>query len=352
MDFALSVEQGDLGAAERAWLTRNDPLAAWRAAGEPAVVPISPSSRAHAVQAGVGSLLTTAMGATNVDLYVLAEAHGWAGSELPVAELAVAGRLVEIIETNVGGSVAGADDLGIPVPISGGRVSVDVDGRLVLRATSVPVTGVVGADHVVVLARLPDGADVAAVLPLASVGVRPLATLDLLRSWVRVDVDVTLAADRWVRLPDGVAQHVRDQLTCFRGADALGAAERLLSMTVGYAKQRSQFGQVIGSFQAIKHRCADMALTVEAGRSVLWAAAAALDADDPVMRTQLVSAAAAYVGGGASRVAQSALQIHGGIGFTWEHDVHLLLRRIKVDELLGCAGPTHRRRLAGAVAAR
>jgi alkylation response protein AidB-like acyl-CoA dehydrogenase len=87
-----------------------------------------------------------------------------------------------------------------------------------------------------------------------------------------------------------------------------------------------------------------MALSTEAARAALWAAAVALD-DDTDTRSAAVSAAAAYAGDGTSTTAQTALQVHGGIGFTWEHDLHLLLRRIKVDELLDGTVSFHRRRL-------
>jgi alkylation response protein AidB-like acyl-CoA dehydrogenase len=90
-----------------------------------------------------------------------------------------------------------------------------------------------------------------------------------------------------------------------------------------------------------------MTLQTEASRSSLWAAAVALDDNDPARRALAVSAAAAYGGDATSTVASIALQVHGGIGFTWEHDLHLLTRRIKVDELLNGSVGWHRRRLAG-----
>jgi alkylation response protein AidB-like acyl-CoA dehydrogenase len=145
---------------------------------------------------------------------------------------------------------------------------------------------------------------------------------------------------------------LRDALAVHRAFDALGAAARLLEMTVAYAGQREQFGAPIGSFQAVKHHCADMVLAVEASRASLWAAALALDtasgtAYPPVAslaqaRTRAASAAAAYAKSAAARVAGTALQVHGGIGFTWEHDLHLFLRRIKVDEAFDGTVAEHR----------
>jgi alkylation response protein AidB-like acyl-CoA dehydrogenase len=166
-----------------------------------------------------------------------------------------------------------------------------------------------------------------------------MATLDLTRSWARLRLDGSI--DHWSRLPSGTLSQVRDALAVHRAFDALGGAARLLEMTIAYAGQREQFGAPIGSFQAVKHHCADMAVGVEAGRSALWAAALALDGASAA-RSRAAAAAAAYAKSAASRVAGTALQVHGGIGFTWEHDLHLFLRRIKVDEALDGTVAEHR----------
>jgi alkylation response protein AidB-like acyl-CoA dehydrogenase len=178
----------------------------------------------------------------------------------------------------------------------------------------------------------------------------PMTTLDLTRSWARLQFDLTV--DKWTDLPPGTVAALRDALAVHRAFDALGAAARLLDMTVSYAGQREQFGTTIGSFQAVKHHCADMAVAVEASRAGLWAAALSLDtasgtASSPVAslapdRSRSASAAAAYAKSAAARVAGTALQVHGGIGFTWEHDLHLFLRRIKVDEAVNGTVTEHR----------
>ena len=167
-----------------------------------------------------------------------------------------------------------------------------------------------------------------------------MSTLDLSRSWARLDLDATIAD--WTQLPAGTLALLRDALAVHRAFDALGAAARLLDMTVSYAGQREQFGAPIGSFQAVKHHCADMAVAVEAGRATLWAAALALDTASAAARSRAASAAAAYAKSAAAKVAGTALQVHGGIGFTWEHDLHLFLRRIKVDEAFNGSVAEHR----------
>ena len=129
-------------------------------------------------------------------------------------------------------------------------------------------------------------------------------------------------------------------------AELLGLAQRALDLSVAYAGERMQFGRPIGSFQAVKHRCADMLVDVEGMRSATyWAAwcVAAGDADASVA----ASTAKCWCSDAATRVLASALQVHGGIGFTWEHDIHLYLKRAHLDALAFGNGAFHRARLAG-----
>ena len=132
--------------------------------------------------------------------------------------------------------------------------------------------------------------------------------------------------------------------------DATGVAERALDGAVEYAKDRMQFGKPIGSFQAVKHHCANMAIAVEASRAAVRGACEALDGDP---RRWLTTAAvtASYVGPACAEACALALRVHGGIGFTWEHDSHLYLKRAKLDEVLFGTPSWHRRRLAPVVIA-
>lgn len=128
-------------------------------------------------------------------------------------------------------------------------------------------------------------------------------------------------------------------------AEMLGGASRVLDMAVDYAKERVQFGKPIGSFQAVKHRCADMLVDVEGMRSSTYWAAWCLSADDP--DAPVAASTAKIWGSDASRrVMASGLQVHGGIGFTWEHDLHLFLKRAQLDQLTFGDAAYHRRRLA------
>ena len=128
-------------------------------------------------------------------------------------------------------------------------------------------------------------------------------------------------------------------------AEQLGGAQRALDMAVGYAKTREQFGRAIGSFQAIKHRCADLLLEVECLRSAVRYAAAAV-AEDSAEVPALAALTQAYASDVFFHVAAENIQIHGGIGFTWEHDAHLYFKRATASELFLGDAAYHRERLA------
>jgi alkylation response protein AidB-like acyl-CoA dehydrogenase len=150
-----------------------------------------------------------------------------------------------------------------------------------------------------------------------------------------------------------VARHL-DVAAVAYAAELLGVAQRALEMAVAYAKDRMQFGRPIGSFQAVKHRCADMLVDVEGMRSaVYWAAWTLCEADTAdEERAIAASTAKAWCSDAASRVLASALQVHGGIGFTWEHDLHLYLKRAHLDAVAFGDAANHRARLARLLRAR
>jgi alkylation response protein AidB-like acyl-CoA dehydrogenase len=136
-----------------------------------------------------------------------------------------------------------------------------------------------------------------------------------------------------------------DRGATFTSADLLGSASRALELAVEYAKDRVQFGRPIGSFQAVKHRCADMLVDVEGMRSTVYWAAWCIGAND-LDASVSASTAKVWCGDASKRVMASALQVHGGIGFTWEHDLHFFLKRAQLDQLAFGSSTTHRERLA------
>jgi alkylation response protein AidB-like acyl-CoA dehydrogenase len=154
------------------------------------------------------------------------------------------------------------------------------------------------------------------------------------------------------RLPlDVSADAVVDRAAVLTSALLLGASERLLEDSVSYAGVREQFGRPIGSFQAVKHRCADMLVDVEGMRSAVYYAAWAVDTGAPDA-SLAASTAKAWAGDAGPRVASSALQVHGGIGFTWDHDLHLFLKRAQLDSVTFGDASWHRERIARLLTAR
>jgi alkylation response protein AidB-like acyl-CoA dehydrogenase len=180
----------------------------------------------------------------------------------------------------------------------------------------------------------------------AGLAVTAVPTLDETRGLARLEF--TSVAARLIGAPGDAAailDRVLDVAAIALAAEQLGGAQRVLDMTVSYAKVREQFGRPIGSFQAIKHRCADLLAEVESLRSaVVYAAAAVADgsAEVPV----LASLIKAYASEVYFHAAAESIQIHGGIGFTWEHDAHLYFKRAKASELFLGDGAYHRERLA------
>ncbi|HVW45068.1 MAG TPA: acyl-CoA dehydrogenase family protein [Amycolatopsis sp.] len=174
----------------------------------------------------------------------------------------------------------------------------------------------------------------------------PVDALDPTRQFATVTFDATparLLGDEGAGWP--ALSAALDLGAIFLASEQVGAAQRSLDMAVGYARTRVQFGKPIGSFQAIKHKCADMLVSVELARSAaLFAAEAAAEgsADTPV----LASLAKAVCSESLVRCATENIQIHGGIGFTWEHPAHLYFKRARADEVLLGSPGEHRKLLA------
>ncbi len=221
------------------------------------------------------------------------------------------------------------------------------DGGWSLTGRPDPVPFAPSASVAIVVARDPDsddhgGATLFAV-DLDAVG-RPAreAAMDQTRELGWLVLDRTPA----VRIGgvDAVDALV-DRGATFASAEMLGGAARVLELAVDYAKDRVQFGRPIGSFQAVKHRCADMLVDVEGMRSTVYWAAWCISAGDPDASVA-ASTAKIWCSDASKRVMASALQVHGGIGFTWEHDLHFFLKRAQLDQLTFGDASYHRERLA------
>ena len=187
----------------------------------------------------------------------------------------------------------------------------------------------------------PAGDELVAV-DLGGVARSPEPAMDQTRELAWIDLDAAPAIT--LGGTEEVAAHL-DRGAVFHSAEMLGCAEAVMNLAVEYAKVREQFGRPIGSFQAVKHRCADMLVDVEGMRSAVYHAAWALGAGS-VDAPAAAATAKIWCSDAGVRVAESALQVHGGIGFTWEADVHLYLKRAQLDGVAFGDARHHRARLA------
>jgi alkylation response protein AidB-like acyl-CoA dehydrogenase len=211
------------------------------------------------------------------------------------------------------------------------------------------------ADVVLVPARAPEGLTLFLVDPKASgVTLKPMVGIDLVSRWSEMRLEkVSVGADALLGQA-GTAGPLLESLlrraAVMSSAEMLGAARRCLDMSVEYAKVREQFGQPIGSFQAIRHRCAEMLLEVDNSHAAVYYAAWALTAgaEDAAVASSICKA---YVSEAARKVCGDAIQVHGGIGFTWEYDLHLYMKRAKALEPLYGDAEYHRELIARHVTA-
>ena len=164
-----------------------------------------------------------------------------------------------------------------------------------------------------------------------------MRALDPTRRWFRVSGGE--------RSGGGDVERGRGQAIVMNAAESVGLATRAMEMAVEYAKERKQFDRPIGTYQAVSHACAQMLLEVEGARSVVYWAAWALD-HEPETAPLAVACAKAYAGDAGRRVPRAALQVHGGIGFTWEHDLHFFLKRGEANAHAYGGGAAHREAVA------
>ena len=195
------------------------------------------------------------------------------------------------------------------------------------------------ADFIVVVAR--DGVYV--VDPKASgMQITPMEGMDFGRKLFTIQFNNTPAE----KLGDtDKLAHAFDVATAALVAEMVGGMQRSLEITVEYAKMRKQFGKPIGMFQAVQHQCADMYLETESSRSAVYYAAWALEQNAPDA-SAAVSIAKMYASDASRTVGNRGIQVHGGMGFTWENDLHLYYRRAKSSETMFGDATFHRERIA------
>ncbi|MGW0479805.1 acyl-CoA dehydrogenase family protein [Nonomuraea sp. NPDC003214] len=338
MKLVLSQEQQELRAAVRAFLAAASPLPKAREGYDPAVY-----ARLNG-ELGLAGLIVGeeygGAGAGFADLAVALEETG--AALLPGPFLATTFAAI---------ALAGTPDKELLTGIAEGRIAA----ALVLPGAAIPLrdgalTGTLpqvlsGMDaDVLLVPATTDGGAVLTAVTLDGPGVTrtPLETLDLTRGQARVEL--TAAAARVLGpLPD--AAGVADRLAVALAAEQLGVMRAALDAIVAYAKARVAFGRYIGSYQGVKHKLADMHGKLEQAESIVRYAAWAAD-ESPGELPEAAALAQAYVGRACFEVARDHLLLHGGIGYTWEHDAHLYYKRAKTDEVLLGPPREHRARLA------
>jgi alkylation response protein AidB-like acyl-CoA dehydrogenase len=254
-----------------------------------------------------------------LELVILLEELGYVLAPLPFLSNAAAGLVLQ--------ETGSTDRLeGVASGQARGTVGLVKDGR----ANLVPDAG--DADFIVLI----DGTD-ATLIERGDAQVEPIDAIDPTRRYATVQANGGEAL--------GDASRARDLIALAVAAELVGISQRALEMAVEYAKDRKQFDRPIGAYQAVSHQCAEMLKQVEGARSLVYYAGWAADAA-PDEFPLAASMAKAYASDAGWNVTASSLQVHGGIGFTWEHDLHWFLKRAKTDGVLFGSARDHRERVA------
>ena len=320
MDFDLSEDQRQIKDVARELLASRSPFARVREAAEAGAY--DPALWSELVELGWPGIAVAeeygGQGLGAVELAVLLEELGYACAATPLLSSAVTAAVIQACGTE------------------------SQRARWLPGLASGELTGGIGPRELVA-----DGAQAAVAivveggeaLLIAAPEAEEIATIDPTRRYARVAGDGEPLGQPALARVDGAL-----------AAEVVGLCQRALEMAVAYVKERKQFGVPVGSFQAVSHRCAQMLLLTEGARSTAYYAAWAADAapDRLLEAAALAGAAAAEAG---REVAASAIQAHGGIGFTWEADVHWLYKRAQLDTALLGGARRHRAALARAAAA-
>jgi alkylation response protein AidB-like acyl-CoA dehydrogenase len=297
-----------------------------------------------------------------IDLTIVADAFGGhvaAGPLLPANVVAAAIALVGTDDQRVAflpGLLAGET---IPAwsvgpPAADGTVTTGIVARregdsVILSGAQAPVEAANQADLLLVTTQLDDGLT-QVLLPSDQPGlaITPLESLDMTRRFGSLELtEVRVPVGAVLGQPGSASVEVERQLQLalvIQAAESVGAAQRVFDFTLQWAFDRYSFGRPLASYQEIKHRFADMKMWLEASHAMATAAARSVQEQSADASTD-VSVAAAYIGDVIPELVQDCVQIHGGIGLTYDHDIHLFLRRVTVNRALHGTPAEHRQRI-------
>lgn len=374
MDFGFSEEQEMLRRSTREFLAKECGSKVVRRLME------SPSAYDPALWQKVADLGWTALGipeqyggvGTFLDLIVVLEETGRA--LLPGPFFATMGLAVPVLieagteaqkKDALGAIAGGSARATLALTEAGGRwdangvtmAAKQAGGGWQLDGVKTFVPDAEAADYIVVAARTRGEGEEGITLFLVKgrpkgLTATPLQTLDMTRRWNEVRFDrVELRADAVMGPVDKAWPQLKRALewaTAALCAEMVGGAQKVLETSTEYAKTRHQFSKPIGIYQAVSHRIADMLVQCESGRSATYYAAWAVDADAHD-RSLASSMAKAYVSDAYRKVSGDGIQVHGGIGFTWEHDMHLYFKRAKAAEVTLGDATYHRELVAQAL---
>ena len=329
MDFALSDDQRAIQAAARDFLSQAAGADVVRAAVE-GPTGFDSDLWGGFVELGFAGLMVPEMhgglGLGAVEMAFVLEELGKSLAPIPFFETAVLGVVALL---------AGGDDAQqaawLPRLSTGTRASFagTADRPILTGSALTGSAGFATFAHVadVILVATHDDRIVLLDADTPGLSITPQPSLDRTRRFAALTFDCHVAPDRILARP-GAVDRVLTVGAGLLAAEQTGAMQFSLDAIVDYAKQRVQFGRAIGSFQAVKHMLADMMLLVEASRSAAYYAAAAIDGDGSE-RAEACAVARSYVSDAFRQVAGDAIQLHGGIGFTWEHHAHLYFKRAR-----------------------
>ena len=376
MELDFSPEQEDLRDTVRAFLTAECPIALVRRivdarfAGHPAS-----ADALHAQMVSLGWPALTVpeagggLGLGAIELALVSEELGRVITPGPlfatitqyvpaILELGspeqIGVLLAPIAAGATSGTIAIAEPAGTTDPAATTLIATPTDEAYVLHGVKSSVFEPEPDGWMVVVARLPgtrgDDGVCALVVPVDAARVEPIDAVDPSRVLATVTFDdIVVPHDSLLGTPGPTTavalRRAMHTATVCVALDAVGAAQQLFDISLEYVKQREQFGVPIGSFQAIKHKFADMLILLERARA-LGEFAALTIAEDDDRRALAVAMAKAASGDAAALIAKEGIQLHGGIGYTWESDVHLYVRRLESDALLFGTAEHHRRTVA------